>query len=143
MTTSKSTRLILTINRPDLTAPGTQNLAFVIHPDVSSLPDRPGLFALLGRQPSDHRRPLYFGYADRTMRDQVPFGTGFAQAIRLGLIGFASAYVPGGQDPYDLINALALAYDAPINAAALALADIDAARETIHAQAKARRLAAQ
>ncbi|WP_407496146.1 hypothetical protein [Pseudooceanicola sp. MF1-13] len=120
-----------------------QQVVFVVHPDISCLPDRPGLFALLGRRGGDDRRPLYFGYADRSMLDQVPYDLGFARAIRDGMVSFASAYVPSGEDPHALVDALAQAYDAPVNAAGAAMAEIDEARQILHAQAMARRLAAQ
>ena len=133
------TQMILSTER----GTGGHQLAFVIHPDVSSLPQRPGIFALLGKGLVDRDRPLYFGYADRSMLDQVPYDAGFAQAIRHGPFGFASAYLPSGEDPQALIAALAAAYDAPINAAATALAEIDEARQNLQAQAVARRMAAQ
>jgi hypothetical protein len=117
-----------------------QKIAFVAHDHVTNLPDRPGLFVLTGTRGGDRDTALYFGYADRSMRDQVPYDPGFAQAIRQGLVGFASAYVPGASDPRDLVHRLAEAYGAPVNAAADALAEIDAAQS---AQAKARRIAAQ
>jgi len=126
------------------TAGTGQPIAFVLHNDISGLPDRPGLFALLGQTGGQRNQPLYFGYADRSMLDQVPYDRGFAQAIRQGLVSFASAYLPGGEvDPTSLINALAEAYDAPINAAVAALAEIDEAQQILQAQAMARRLAAQ
>ena len=118
-------------------------LVFLGHSDVTALPDRPGIFVLLGKQDGSWSRPLYFGYADSSMRDQLPYDPGFAQAIRQGPVGFASAYVPGGQDPMALIAELAAHYDAPVNAKAAALAEIDEARHAIQAQAHARRLAAQ
>lgn len=122
---------------------GGRQIAFVTHPDVTSLPDRPGLFALLGTRGMAKNQPLYFGFANLSMRDQVPYDPGFAQAIRQGLVGFASAYLPGGDNPADLIRALANAYDAPINATAAALAEIEEAQSALHAQAMARRIAAQ
>ncbi|WP_136637423.1 hypothetical protein [Pseudooceanicola onchidii] len=118
-------------------------IAFVSHADITSLPDRPGLFALIGTRGSDRNVPLYFGYADRSMRDQVPYDRGFAHAIRNGLVGFASAYLPGGEDPQALVAALAEAHDAPVNAKANALRDIEAAQSELQAMASARRMAAQ
>lgn len=120
-----------------------RTIAFVTHSDVTSLPDRPGLYLLLGLRGDDKGEPLYFGYAEHSMRDQVPYDPGFAQAIRQGLVGFASAYLPGGDDPAELVRALAIAYDAPINAQASALAEIEQAQSERHAQAMARRIAAQ
>lgn len=118
-------------------------IAFVPHADVTSLPDRPGLYVLLGTAGSERDEPLYFGFADISMRDQVPYDPGFAHAIRHGLVGFASAYLPGGEDPYDLVDALADANGAPVNAAANALRDIEAAQTELQALASARRMAAQ
>ncbi|WP_375172627.1 hypothetical protein [Pseudooceanicola sp.] len=120
-----------------------RKIAFVTHANVTALPDRPGLFVLLGTRGGERNVPLYFGFSDRSMRDQVPYDPGFAQAIRQGLIGFASAYLPGGDDPAALVTALAQAYDAPVNAAAHALAEIEEAQSTLQAQAAARRIAAQ
>jgi hypothetical protein len=120
-----------------------KQIAFVVHSDVSALPDRPGLYVLLGLSPQGRDRPLYFGFADSSILDQLPYDRGFAQAIRQGPVGFASAYLPSGDDPSALVAALAEAYDAPVNAAAAALADIEAAQSTIHAQAMARKIAAQ
>lgn len=122
---------------------GSRQIAFVTHPNVTALPDRPGLFVLLGTRGTGRDVPLYFGYADRSMRDQVPYDPGFAQAIRQGLVGFASAYLPGGDDPATLVADLAEAYDAPINAAASALAEIERAQSQLQAVASARRMAAQ
>ena len=122
---------------------GGRKIAFVSHSDATRLPDRPGLFVLMGRRGTDRSEPLYFGYADRSMRDQVPRDPGFAQAIRRGLVGFASAYVPGGEDPRALVQLLARRYDAPVNATAEALREIEAAQTTLQAQAMARRIAAQ
>ena len=120
-----------------------QQIVFVLHPDMTALPDRPGVFVLLGDGTATRDRPLYFGFADRSMLDQVPYDPGFAQAIRKGPVGFASAYLPGGIDPHRLVRELAAAYDAPVNAAASALADIEAAQSSIQAQARARKMAAQ
>lgn len=118
-------------------------IAFVHHPDVTSLPDRPGLFVLLGQRGDSRNRPLYFGFAAHSIRDEVPYDPGFTQAIREGLVGFASAYLPGGDNPAELVRALAEANDAPINATATALAEIEEAQSALHAQAMARRIAAQ
>lgn len=118
-------------------------IAFVVHPDMTALPDRPGVYVLLGDGETGRDRPLYFGYAERSMLDQVPYDAGFAQAIRKGPVGFASAYLPSGMDPQALVRELAASYDAPVNAAAAALADIDAAQGAIQAQAMARKMAAQ
>ncbi|EAQ04555.1 hypothetical protein OB2597_04715 [Pseudooceanicola batsensis HTCC2597] len=123
--------------------PDSRKLPFVVHRDISSLPHRPGLFVLLGPGQTRRDRPLYFGYADRSMRDQLPYDPGFAHAIRYGPLDFASAYVPGGEDPATLVHDLAVANDAPVNAAADALAEIEAAQSTIQAQALARKIAAQ
>lgn len=120
-----------------------QKIAFVTHADVKGLPDRPGLFVLLGTRGERRDQPLYFGFADISMRDQVPYDPGFAEAIRQGLVGFASAYLPGGDDPARLVRDLAQAYDAPINAKAEALADIEEAQHALHELALARRIAAQ
>lgn len=122
---------------------GGLQIAFVRHSDVTLLPDRPGLFALLGKRGDARDMPLYFGFATQSMLDQVPYDPGFAQAIRVGLVDFASAYVPGGYNPADLVRDLAVAYDAPINATATALAEIEQAQSDLHAQAMARRIAAQ
>jgi len=122
---------------------GGNKIAFVSHPNVTALPDRPGIFVLMGTRGSRRDVPLYFGFADSSMRDQVPYDPGFAQAIRQGLVGFASAYIPGGNDPAELVAALALAYDAPVNAKASALAEIEQAQTELQALAAARRIAAQ
>ena len=122
---------------------GGHQVAFVTHPDVRSLPDRPGIFVLLGTRGTGRDEPLYFGYADLSMRDQVPYDPGFAQALRQGLLRCASAYLPGGIDPNTLVRELAETYDAPVNAAAAALAEIEAAQTELQAMATARRIAAQ
>ncbi|KGM48886.1 hypothetical protein [Pseudooceanicola atlanticus] len=120
-----------------------RQVAFFLHPDITSLPDRPGIFVLMGLDNQRRHRPLYFGLAHSSMLDEVPYDPGFAQAIRYGLVSFASAYVPSGEDPRELVTELARTLDAPVNAAADALAEIEAAQAGIQAQAAARKIAAQ
>ncbi|MGR3549070.1 hypothetical protein [Pseudooceanicola sp.] len=117
-------------------------IAFVRYPDLSALPDRPGLFALLGPRSAGQAGPLYFGHADHSMLRQIPQDPGFGHAIRRGLTGFAAAYLPSGVDPRALVDALAANYDAPVNAAAHALAEIEHAQAKIHKKSRARQLIA-
>ncbi|MGI3168275.1 hypothetical protein ACRARG_03925 [Pseudooceanicola sp. C21-150M6] len=120
-----------------------QQVVFIRHDDISALPDRPGLFVLMGRTGPDAGAPVYFGHCGRSLLRQVPYDPGFAQAIRRGPVNFATAFVPGGQEAEDLVTALAITQDAPVNAAAMALAEIDSANALLHAEAQARKIAAQ
>ena len=104
------------------------HVGFTLLDQIEDLPDSPGLYVLMGRDPLGGLRPLGFGHAERLNR--LPLGADFALALQDGLHCVGIAPLPAGVNGPELACTLGETMGAPINTRHAALRAIEAARLT-------------